>query len=84
MPWHNLFRAAQMNCELCSKVLLYRGADPFAMVPQIEWTPLHTAAQRDSSNIIQAYTGNSVKLVFGLFSRFDTVFIISVSMYLKA
>lgn len=52
-----LHRAAQMNKAGCSLVLLYRGADPFAMVPDIEWTPLHCAAQRDSTTVVQAYLG---------------------------
>ena len=57
-----LHRAAQFNAAGCSRVLLYRGADPFMLVPAIEWTPLHCAAQRNAPALVKAFLDYKVDL----------------------
>ena len=41
---------------------MYRGSDPYSTIETMEWTPLHCAAQRNSSAVIDAYVDYKIAL----------------------
>jgi ankyrin repeat protein len=60
--WTLLHWVAEQNCPEAAAILLQHGADPLARFKSLDHTPLHTAAQYNSTEVIEVLLDAGVEI----------------------